>query len=151
MIIGPTSHKSQVFGGLGLGWHNIPFSICHLPTAPVYPHSPVLSTPVALTKTPVPMGPQTCWKSCATLPSRSWTLKIALKFRPLRGRSCGVPAGPIWKKQASDGASSCKVGCDVWPVRWDAVLSSFPMLRAIVTAVSWTTFGNIERPKMWNT
>ena len=64
------------------------------------------------------MGPQTCWKSCATLPSRSWTLRIALKFRPLRGRSCGVPAGPIWEKQTLIRASSCKLGCDVWPVRW---------------------------------
>ena len=26
----------------------------------------------------------------------------------------------------------------------------FPMLRAIFTAVSLTTFGDIERPKMWN-
>ena len=26
----------------------------------------------------------------------------------------------------------------------------FPMLRAIVTAVSLTAFGNIDRPKMWN-
>ena len=68
----------------------------------------------------VPMGPQTCWKSCGTLPWRSWTLVVALKFRPLRGRSW-VPAGAIWKKQSSHGALSCKLACDVWPVRWDAV------------------------------
>ena len=82
------------------------------------PHSPLLITPGASRGTAkVPMGPQTCWKSCATLPWRSWTLGIALKFRPLRGRSCAVPAGPIWEKQISICASSCKVGCDVWPVR----------------------------------
>ena len=82
------------------------------------PHSPLLSTPGALTTPPkVPMGPQTCWKSCGTLPWRSCTLVIALKFHPLRGRSCGVPAGPIWEKQTSQCASSCKLGCDVWPVR----------------------------------
>ena len=41
---------------------------------------------------------------------------------------------------------ACK-RCDVWSVRLDAVFL-FSMLRAIVTAVSLTTFGNIERPKM---
>ena len=61
-----------------------------------YPHSPLLSTPGASTKTPVvPMGLQTCWKSCATLPWRSWALVVAIKFRPLHGRSCAAPAGPI--------------------------------------------------------
>ena len=34
------------------------------------PNNPLLSTPGALTETPVPMGPQTCWKSCGTLPSK---------------------------------------------------------------------------------
>ena len=82
------------------------------------PHSPLLSISGASTGTPkVPMGPQTCWKSCGTLPWRSWAFLVALKFRPLRGRSCGVPAGPIWEKQTSICASSCKLGCDVWPVR----------------------------------
>ena len=121
MIIGPTAHKGEVFGGLGLidDGINVPFSICHLPTAPVYPLSPLLSTPGALVMTPrVPMGPKICWKSCATLPWRSWTLSIALKFRPLRGRKCAAPAGPIWKKQTFMSASSCKLGCDAWPVRW---------------------------------
>ena len=115
-----------------------------------YPHRPLLITPGALTKTPkVPMGLQTCWKSCATLPWRSWTFSIALKFRPLRGRSCVVPAGPIWEKQSSLGASSCKFCFDVWSVCWDAVFFSW-MLRVIVTAVSLTAFDSIERPKMWN-
>ena len=36
----------------------------------------------------VPMGLRTCWKSCGTLPWRSWTFRVALKFRPPRGRSC---------------------------------------------------------------
>ena len=83
-----------------------------------YPHRPLLSTPGALIGTPKAlMGPQTCWKSCGTPPWRSWTLRSALKLRPLRGRSCVVPAGPIWEKQTSHGALSCKLGCDVWPVR----------------------------------
>ena len=97
----------------------------------------------------VSFHPSSYWKVCATLPRRSWIFGIALKFRPVRGRSCGVPAGPIWGKQSSHGASSCKLGCDVWPVRSDAVFF-FSFLRAIVTAVSLTTFANIERPKMWN-
>ena len=113
-----------------------------------YPHRPLLITPGASTMT-VPMGPQTCWKSCATLPWRSWTSSIALKFRPLRGRSCAAPAGAIWEKQTSNGAWSCKFSCDVWPVRWDAVFFS-PILRPIARAVSLTTFGTIERPNMWN-
>ena len=83
-----------------------------------YPHSPLLGTPGALPMSQVPMGRQTCWKSWGTLVEwRSWILKVALKFHPLRGRSCGVPAGPIWEKQTSLGASFCKLGCDVWPVR----------------------------------
>ena len=87
----------------------------------VYPLRPLLSTPGASTETPVPMGPQTCWKSCGTLPWRSWTLLVAGKFHQLRGRSCAVPAGPIWEKQTLKRASSCKLGCNVWPVRIDAV------------------------------
>ena len=86
------------------------------------------------------------WSTATWCP---WISKGAAWFHQLRGRSCAVPAGPIWEKQSSHGASSCKFGCDVWPVRWDAVFC-FPMLRAIVTAVSLTTLGNIERPKMWN-
>ena len=78
----------------------------------------LLSTPGAFSMTPkVPMGPQTCWKSWATVPWRSWIFLVALKFRPLRGRSCGAPVGPIWRKQTSQCAFSCKLGCDVWPVR----------------------------------
>ena len=43
------------------------------------PHSLLFSTPGALTMAPkAPMGPQTCWKSCGTLPWRSWTLTFAL-------------------------------------------------------------------------
>ena len=85
-----------------------------------YPHSPLLRIPGASTKTPVPMGPQTCWKSCATLPWKSWALVVALKSRPLHGRSCPAPAGPIWGKQTLIRALSCKFGCEVWPVWIDA-------------------------------
>ena len=117
MTIGPTPHKGEVFGGLGLRWHKRAFFSMPSSRGSVYPHRPLLITPGALTKTPkMPTGPQTCWKSCATLPWRSWTFMSALKFRPLRGRSCAVPAGPIWEKQASQRAWSCKLGCDVWPV-----------------------------------
>ena len=99
----------------------------------------------------VPMGPQTCWKSCATLPSRSWTLRIAIKFRPLHGRSCGVPAGPIWEKQTSQfRASSCKLGCDVWPVRLRCRVLFSNVQGPLSQLFSLTKFGNIERPKMWN-
>ena len=149
MTIGPTPHKGEVFGGLGLRWHKRAFFGMPSSRGSVYPHRPLLITPGALTKTPkVPMELQTCWKSCATLPWRSWALMVALEFRPLRGRSCAVPAGPIWEKQTFHGASFCKFGCDVWPV-WDAVFF-FPMLRAIVLAVSLTTSDNIERQTMWN-
>ena len=68
----PTSHKGEVLEDWGLDGINVPFSICHPPTGLVYPHRPLLCTPGALTVTPkVPMGPQTCWKSCATPPCRS--------------------------------------------------------------------------------
>ena len=118
--------KARFLEDWGLDGINVPFSICHVPGGAVYPHSPLLSTPGALTLTPkVPMGPQTCWKSCATLACKSWALVFALKFRPLRGRSCAAPAGPIWGKQTSHGASSCKLRCDVWPVCWDAVFFFF--------------------------
>ena len=90
------STKAMFLEDWGLDVINVPFLICHPPAASVYHRSPPLSTPGALTVTPkVPMGPQTCWKSCGTLPFRSWTCVFALKFRPLRGRSCAVPAGPI--------------------------------------------------------
>ena len=79
-----------------------------------YSQSPLLIIPGALATSPkVPMGPQTCWKSCGTLPWRSCNLLVAIKFLPLRGRSCAVPAGPIWEKQTSICSSSRKLGCDV--------------------------------------
>ena len=56
------------------------------------PHSSLLRTPGASAETPVPMEPQTCWKSCASLPWRSWTLVVA-KFRPLRGSEFPVAHG----------------------------------------------------------
>ena len=123
MIIRPTPQQRRGFCTIGacMAWTYL-FRYAIFPRRIVYPTVPFLSTPGALTKTPkVPMGPQTCWKSCGTLLCRSWTLRIAIKFRPLRGRSCAAPAGPIWEKQTFAGASSCKFGCDVWQVRWDAV------------------------------
>ena len=112
-----------------------------------YPHSPLLSTPGALAGTPkVPMGPQTCWKSCGTLPWRSWTLGIAVNFHPLRGRSCGVPAGPIWEKQTSMRASSCKLGCDVWPVR--LTKSFFGMLRPLSRLFLWQHLATLKGQKI---
>ena len=91
-------------------------------------------------------------KSCyvwSTATWCTWISKGARWFRPLRGRICAVPAGPIWEKQTSHGASSCKFGCVVWPVCWNAMFF-FSNVKAIVTAVSLTAFGNIDRPKMWN-
>ena len=137
MIIGPTPPKGEVFGGLGPRWHKRTFLDMPSFGGAVYPLRPLLSTPGALTKTPVPMGPQTCWKSCATLPWRSWTFSIAFKFHQLRGRSCGVPAGPIWEKQISHGASFCKLRCDVWPVRWDAVFCFSRCLRPLSRVFVW--------------
>ena len=59
-----------------------------------YPHRPPLSTAGASAETPkVPMGLQTCWKSCATPPWRSWTFIVAIKFRPLRGSEFPVAHG----------------------------------------------------------
>ena len=72
-----------------------------------YPHSPLLSTPGASTATPVPMGPQTCWKSCATLPCRNWTLVVALKFRPLHGSEFPVAHGPRCVMQTAYPRRSC--------------------------------------------
>ena len=58
------------------------------------------------------------WSTATWCP---WISKGAAWFHQLRGSSCAVPAGPIWEKQSSHGASFCKFGCDVLPVRWDAV------------------------------
>ena len=73
-----------------------------------YPHCPLLSTPGAFTVTPVPMGPQTCWKSCGTLPWRSWTFVIAGKFRPLRGSEFPVARGQRWAVQTAFPRRSCQ-------------------------------------------
>ena len=73
----------------------------------VYPHCPLLSTPGALTKTPLPMGPQTCWKSCGTLPWRSCTFMFALKFRPLRGSEFPVARGLHCVMHPASPRSSC--------------------------------------------
>ena len=72
-----------------------------------FPHRPLLSTPGASAKTPVPMGPQTCWKSCATLPWTSWTLRIALKFRPLRGSEFPMAHGQHCVMQTASPGRSC--------------------------------------------
>ena len=108
MTIGPTPHKGEVFGGLGLRWHKRAFFDMPSSRGAVYPHRPLLITPGALTKTPrVPMGPQTCWKSCATLLWRSWTLRIALKFRPLRGSGFPVARGPRCVMHPASPVRSC--------------------------------------------
>ena len=39
MIIGPTSHKGEVFGGLGLAWHKRTFFDMPSSRRAVYPHS----------------------------------------------------------------------------------------------------------------
>ena len=74
-----------------------------------YPHSPLLGTPGASAMTPkVPMGQQTCWKSCATLPWRSWTFLFALKFRPLRGSEFPVGRGLRCMMHAASPRRSCQ-------------------------------------------
>ena len=83
------------------------------------------------------------WNTATWCP---WISKGAAWFHQLRGRSCAVPAGPIWEKHTLVGASSCKFGCDVWPVRWDAVLF-FWMLRAIVRAVLWPHLTTLKGQK----
>ena len=103
MIIGPTSHKGEDFGGK--------VRLCHLsPNLPrgLYIHNrPLLSTPGVFTMTPVPMGPQTCWKSCATLPWRSWTFSFAVKFRPVRGSEFPVARGQRWAVHLASPRRSC--------------------------------------------
>ena len=91
----------------GLDGINVPFSICHLPLGCISPH--LLSTPGALTSTPKePTGLQTCWKSCATLPWRSWTLVVALEFRPLRGSEFPVVHGPRCMMHPASPRRSCQ-------------------------------------------
>ena len=64
--------------------------------------------PGASTLTQVPMRPQTCWKSCATLPWRSWTFGFALKFRPLRGSEFPVARGPRCVMHPASPRRSCQ-------------------------------------------
>ena len=149
MIIGPTSHKGEVFGGLGLRWHKRTFF--HMPssTGLVYPHHPLLSTPGASAATPrVPMGPQTCWKSCATLPWKSWTLLVALKLRPLRAEAARCQLDQFERSKLRMVPRVANLVA-MFGQFVETLCFFFPMLKAIVTAVSLTTFGNVERPKMW--
>ena len=95
MIIGPTPHKGEVFGGLGLAWQiRTLFRYAIFPGRCISTTVPFLSTPGALAMTPkVPMGLRTCWKSCGTLPWRSWTLHTrcsqipSAAWQKLRGAS----------------------------------------------------------------
>ena len=109
MIIGPTPHKGEVFVRLGLRWHKRTFFDMPSSRGDCISPPPFLSTPGALTTSPkVPMGPLTCWKSCATLPWRSWTFKIALKFRPLRGSEFPVARGPRCVMHPASQRRSCQ-------------------------------------------
>ena len=66
---------------------------------------------------------------------------IALKFRPLHGRSCGVAS---WTNLREANFEGCLV-----LQTWLRCLAS-SNVKAIVTAVSLTAFDTIDRPNMWN-
>ena len=150
MIIGPTSHKSQVFGGLGLGRHKRTFfgipSSHGVGISPQSSHEHsrcfgygtksadgVADLLEVLRHSPLE---KLNFRGCAQIPSAAW--------QKLRGAS--------WTNLREANFGSCLV-LQTW-LRCSASLLDavfcFPMLRAIVAAVSLTTFGNIERTNMWN-
>ena len=148
MTIGPTPHKGEVFGGLGLRWHKRAFF--GMPSS----HGACISPPSSLDHSRCfdkdtknadgaadllevlrnsPLEKLDFYE-CSRIPSTAW--------QKLRGAS--------WTNLREASFSACLV-LQTW-LRCLAssldVVFFFPMSRASVTAVSFTTFGNIERPKM---
>ena len=147
MIIGPTTHKGEVFEGLGLRWHkrtffDMPSSRrivnCISPQSP-FEHSRCFDRDTrgadgaadlleALRNSPLE---KLNLHGCSRIPSTAW--------QKLRGAS--------WTNLREADFSLCLV-LQTWlrclASSLDAVFF-FRMLRAIVTVVSLTTFGNTER------
>ena len=149
MIIGPTPHKVEDFGGLGLRWHkrtfvDMPSSRrivnCISPQSS-FEHSRCFNSDTkgadgavdlleVLRNSPLE---KLDFAFCSQIPSTAW--------QKLRGTS--------WTNLREANFSMCLV-LQTWlrclASSLDAVFSS--NVKAIVTAVSLTTFGNIERPNM---
>ena len=144
MIIGPTPHKGEVFGGLGLRWHKRTFfdNAIFLQSS-IFDHSRCFDNNTSadgaadllevLRDSPLE---KLDFQYCSQIPSSAW--------QKLRGAS--------WTNLKEANFYLCLV-LQIW---LRCLASSFrrrvffleSSLRAIVTAVSMTTFGNIERPKM---
>ena len=150
MIIRPTPHKCEIFGGLGLRWHKRTYLFryailaggCTSPQSS-FDHSRCFDDDTSadgaadllevLRNSPLE---KLNFGACSQIPSAAW--------QKLRGAS--------WTnlRQADFG------WCLVLQTSLRCLASSlrrcvfFQMWRAIVTGVSLTTFDNIERPKMWN-
>ena len=144
--------KARFLDDWGLHGMNVPFSICHLPTEDCISHRSLFehsrcfrsdtkgadgaadllevlrnSSVQKLNFEDCDQIPSTAWQK---LRGASWTNLREANFR-------GRLVLQIWLRCL---ASSLRRG----------VFFPNVNLRAIVTAVSLTTFDNIERPKMWN-
>ena len=148
MIIGPTSHKGEVFGGLGLRWHKRTFF--DMPSSHGVGISP-----------PSPFEHSRCFSSDTKGADEAADLLEVLRNSPLEKldfTGCSQIPSAAWQKLLGASWTNLREASFGWCLvlqTWLRCLASslrrcgfFPMLRAIVTAVSLTTFGNTERPKM---
>ena len=138
MTIGPTPHKGEVFGGLGLRWHKRAFfgmpGVCISPPSSL-DHSRCFDKDTkgadgaadlleVLRHSPLE---KLDFYECSQIPSTAW--------QKLRGAS--------WTNLREASFSACLV-----LQTWLRCLASSQCQGPASPAVSLTTFGNIERPKM---
>ena len=131
-----------------LNWKGDPFSICHPPAGAVYPHHPLFDH-------------SRCFGYDTKGADGAADLLEVLRNSPLEKldfRNCHHIPSAAWQKLRGASWTNLREahfgGCLVLQTSLRCLASLlrrrvfFPMLRAIVTAVSLTTFGSIERPKM---
>jgi len=147
LMIGPTPPQRRGFGGLGLRWHKRTFF--DMPSSHGVGISP-----------PSPFEHSRCFSSDTKGADGAADLLEVLRNSPLEKLDFGVcrqiPStawqklrGASWANLREAKFNSCLV-LQTWLRCLASLLDAvfFPMSRAIVTAVSLTTFGNIDRPKM---
>ena len=147
MIIGPTSHKGEVFGGLGLRWHKRAFF--GMPSS----HGACISPPSSLDHS-------RCFDKDTKGADGAADLLEVLRHSPLEKlgfNGCSRIPSTAWQKLRGASWTNLREANFPWCLvlqTWLRCLASlrrrvfFPMLRAIVLAVSLTTSDNIERQTM---
>ena len=132
-----------------LNWKGDPFSICHPPAGAVYPHHPLFDH-------------SRCFGYDTKGADGAADLLEVLRNSPLEKldfRGCLEIPSTAWQKLRGRQLDQFERSKLSFVPRFANLVAMFGqfvetpcffsrMLRAIVTAVSLTTFGNIERPKM---